>query len=209
MLTLVTETLVDGVLTARPPAFTEADAARFARDFFGVTGTAVSAHSERDQAFLIEGDRPSVLKVSNAAEEPGRLDLEALAVQRIAQVDPGIPVPLPWLVPDSDFASTDPAAYRVAMRGDAGTHYVRMYDRLPGGPSVDGSSLNDRSPARLGHDGRPCRSCDARLLASVGSASHALGRPARAASAAAAWRGSRPRGSGTGRNEPWTATSRP
>jgi 4-aminobutyrate aminotransferase-like enzyme/Ser/Thr protein kinase RdoA (MazF antagonist) len=143
MLTVMNDAVVDRVLTAAPPTFTEEEAASLARDLFAVDGRAVSVHSERDQAFLIEGDRPSVLKISNAAEEPARLDLEALAVQRIALVDPVIPVPLPWLLPGSDLAPSDPAAYRATVHRNEQTHYVRMYDRLPGGAWVDGISLSE------------------------------------------------------------------
>src|SRR3954447_2725857 len=60
----------DRVLTSPPPTFTADEVAAIAREFFDVVGTAVSAGSERDQAFLIDGDRPTVLKISNAAEDP-------------------------------------------------------------------------------------------------------------------------------------------
>ena len=73
----VTVPAIDPVLTAPPPAFTDADAAGFARDLFGVEGVATSVPSERDQTFLIDAARPAVLKISNSAENPARLDLEA------------------------------------------------------------------------------------------------------------------------------------
>ncbi len=87
----VTEAAIDRVLTAAPPTFTEDEAAHLARELFGVSGAAVAVASERDQTFLIDGDRPAVLKISNAAEDPAQLDLEALAAQRVAQVDPELP----------------------------------------------------------------------------------------------------------------------
>src|SRR5688500_17352389 len=95
------QSAVDEVLTAPPPTFTYEEAAALARDVFGVHGEARSVHSERDQAFLLDGDRPAVLKISNAAEDPARLDMEAAAVHRIALVDRELPVALPWLVPGS------------------------------------------------------------------------------------------------------------
>ena len=139
----MTEAAIDGVLTAAPPAFTEHEAAALAQELFGVRGSAVSVSSERDQTFLIDGDRPAVLKISNAAEDPARLDLEALAAQRIAQVDPELPVALPWLVPGARQSDGDPAAYRAETRGPDGAHHVRMYDRLPGRAWVRGASLSD------------------------------------------------------------------
>src|SRR3712207_5105704 len=92
-------TVVDRVLTAAPPAFTEDEAAELARELIGVSGTARAASSERDQAFLIDGDRAAVLKISNAAEDSAQLDMEAQAAQRIAAVDPELPVALEWRVP--------------------------------------------------------------------------------------------------------------
>ena len=131
----MTDALVDRVLTAPPPKFSLEEAAAVARDVFGVEGTAVSVGSERDQTFLIQGDRPTVLKISNAAEDPAQLDLEALAAQRIAQVDPSLPVALPWLVPGSD-------AYRAPISRNGATHWARLYDKLPGHASVEGASLS-------------------------------------------------------------------
>jgi 4-aminobutyrate aminotransferase-like enzyme/Ser/Thr protein kinase RdoA (MazF antagonist) len=132
----MTETAVDRVLAAAPPSFTEEEAAALIRELFGIEGVANQVDSERDQAFLIDGDRPAVLKISNAAEDPARLDLEALAVQRIALVDPGIPVALPWLVPGTH-------DYRAPVRRGSDMHWARMYDRLSGRAWVDGRTLSD------------------------------------------------------------------
>jgi 4-aminobutyrate aminotransferase-like enzyme/Ser/Thr protein kinase RdoA (MazF antagonist) len=141
----MTDTAVDEVLTAAPPAFTEEEAAAFARDLFGVDGVAVSVASERDQTFLIDADQPAVLKISNAVEDPARLDLEALAAQRVAQIDPKLPVALPWRVPGTAHQPDDPAAYRASTRGPGGTHHLRMYDRLPGRAWVRGVNLSDEA----------------------------------------------------------------
>ncbi|HEY7025383.1 MAG TPA: aminotransferase class III-fold pyridoxal phosphate-dependent enzyme [Candidatus Limnocylindrales bacterium] len=130
------DTAVDTVLTAPPPTFTEEEAAALSRELFGVDGEATPANSERDQTFLIDAARPAVLKISNAAEDPARLDMEALAAQRIVEVDNGLPVALPWQVPGSrDFKA------RITRGSD--THYARMYDRLPGRAGVEGASLSD------------------------------------------------------------------
>jgi 4-aminobutyrate aminotransferase-like enzyme/Ser/Thr protein kinase RdoA (MazF antagonist) len=137
------EAAIDRVLTAPPPSFTEAQAAALARELFGVDGVAHSVASERDQTFLLDGDRAAVLKISNAAEEPERLDLEALAAQRVAEIDPEIPVALPWRVPGTPHEATDPRAYRAPTERAGETHWVRMYDRLPGRASVAGAGLSD------------------------------------------------------------------
>jgi len=141
----VTEAAVDRVLTAPPPTFSEEEAAALAREKFGVDGAAREVASERDQAFLIDGSRPSVLKISNAAEDHGQLDMEARAAQRVDQIDPEIPVALPWLVPGTSYEPGDPQAYRAPIRRDGDIHHVRMYDRLPGRASVHGASLNDEA----------------------------------------------------------------
>ena len=141
----MSEVAVDPVLTAPPPTFTEEEAAALARELFDVDGVAMSVASERDQTFLIDGDRTAVLKVSNAAEEPARLDLEALAAQRVVQIDPDIPVALPWLVPDMRHEPNDPQAYRAPVRRGDDTHYARMYDRLPGRAGIRGASLSDEA----------------------------------------------------------------
>ena len=131
---------VDLVLTTRPPSFSADEAAEIARELFGVEGKATSAGSERDQTFFIDGARPSVLKLSNAAEDPHRLDLEALAAQRIAEVDQSIPVALPWLVPGTQ-------DYRARVTRGEATHWARMYDRLPRasfrGPSLSDEAIHD------------------------------------------------------------------
>jgi 4-aminobutyrate aminotransferase-like enzyme/Ser/Thr protein kinase RdoA (MazF antagonist) len=139
----MTDAAVDEVLTAAPPTFTHEEATVLARDLFGVDGVAVSVASERDQTFLVDGGRPAVLKISNAAEDPARLDLEALAAQRVAHIDPEIPVALPWLVPGTPHSPDDPAAFRATIQGPGGTHHARMYDRLPGRAWVSGASLSD------------------------------------------------------------------
>jgi len=140
----------DRVLTAPVPTFTEAQAAKFASELFGVDGTAREVASERDQAFFIDGARPAVLKISNAAEDPAQLDFEALAAQRVALLDPALPVALPLLVPGTSFAPDMAGAYRAPITRDAETHYARLYDRLPGHARVVGAHLRDEAVREWG-----------------------------------------------------------
>ena len=135
----MTDQAVDEVLTAARPAFTTDEARQLARDLFGVDGAASEADSERDQAFLIDGERPAVMKISNAAESTDQLDMEALAAQTIARVDPSLPVALPWAVPDA------PHMFRAPIERYGQLHWARMYDRLPGRASVEGASLSDEA----------------------------------------------------------------
>ncbi len=139
MLTPMSGEIVDRVLTARPPSFSDEEGAAVAREVFGVEGTATATDSERDQTFLIDGDRATVLKISNAAESPGQLEMEALAAQRIVQVDPQLPVALPWSIPGQ------PDAFHARVERGGDIHWARMYDRLPGRASVEGASLTDQA----------------------------------------------------------------
>jgi 4-aminobutyrate aminotransferase-like enzyme/Ser/Thr protein kinase RdoA (MazF antagonist) len=145
----VTEAVVDQVLTVAPPGFSPEEAVVLARERFGVDGVATAVPSERDQTFLIDGERPAVLKISNVAEDPARLDMEALAAQRIARVDPDVPVALPWRVPGTDRSPEDPEAYRADVAGPSGLHHIRLYDRLPG-RTVPGDSLADDAVSAWG-----------------------------------------------------------
>ncbi len=142
-MTEVAQPTIDRVLSAKRPSFTHSEAEAVAREIFRVEGLATQVDSERDQTFLIDGARPSVLKISNAAEDPAQLDMEALAAQRLVLVDPELPVALPWVVPGSALDQDDPRAYRARIDGADDAHWARMYDRLPGHASVVGSTLSD------------------------------------------------------------------
>ncbi|MGZ4149195.1 MAG: aminotransferase class III-fold pyridoxal phosphate-dependent enzyme, partial [Actinomycetota bacterium] len=149
----------DVVLTVRPPRFSVNDATAIAERTFGVGAAgARDLGSERDQTFLLAGasDEPlAVMKVSNPAEDPETLDMEALAARRVARVDPTLPVALPWTAPGADPA--DATGCRVFFEAADGSHWVRMYDVLPGRGSVDHTGLSDaalgawgETTARLG-----------------------------------------------------------
>ena len=118
---------ISDVLDAAPPHLTPADAERVAGEVFGVRGPARPLVSERDQNFaVVDADGDGwVLKVSNAAEDPGVVEMEVEAVERIAEVDPSLPVPRarPTL-------EGEPIG-RIEIAG-GGTHLVRLIPLLPG-----------------------------------------------------------------------------
>ena len=65
-------------LDRNPPRFSEDEARRIAQELFGLGGDLKSLKSERDQNFRIltpHGDG-YVLKLSNAAEDPGVVDFQ-------------------------------------------------------------------------------------------------------------------------------------
>ncbi len=157
----------DAVLAATPPDFDEAAIIDIAHRTFGVRpATARDLGSERDQTFLLQGEGAApiaVMKLSNGAEDPATLDMEALAVLHALQVDPGLPLAIPWRRPDAPATASpgvdrpDPAAFRATFVHADGAHHVRLYDVLPGRERVDPRGLPDdalvawgETSARLG-----------------------------------------------------------
>ncbi len=119
------------------PAFSAGELASIAREHFGITGitgidgthgTEASVSpldSERDQnASLIGVHGTFVLKVANAAEDPGVLDLQLAMLQHLARTMPDLPVPR--VVP-----TVDGSRFAV-VAGEHGTHHVRVVSHLPG-----------------------------------------------------------------------------
>jgi 4-aminobutyrate aminotransferase-like enzyme/Ser/Thr protein kinase RdoA (MazF antagonist) len=151
----------DAVLAATRPDFDERAVLEIAAQTFDVRAAAArDLGSERDQTFLLldaAGDPIAVMKLSNAAEDPATLDMEALAVVHAARVDPGLPLAPPWRVPGVADEPDDPAAFRATFEQPDGTHHVRLYDVLPGRQRIDPVGLEDaalidwgETTARLG-----------------------------------------------------------
>jgi 4-aminobutyrate aminotransferase-like enzyme/Ser/Thr protein kinase RdoA (MazF antagonist) len=114
---------VPSVLEAEPPRFSEEQAATLARELFGLEGEVRNLGSERDQAFLV-GD--GVVKIANAAEDPGVLAFEAAAIEHALRVDPGLPI-----------------ARQLATATVDG-HVVRHFERLSGrhgGPDLSDEAV--------------------------------------------------------------------
>ncbi|MEO6577860.1 MAG: aminotransferase class III-fold pyridoxal phosphate-dependent enzyme [Candidatus Limnocylindria bacterium] len=114
------------ILAVDPPTITPDEAFEVARATFGVSGAARSLVSERDQNFAIDADDGTrwVLKVSNAAEDPGVVEMEVAAVEWIAAVDPELPVPRAHPATDGSLVA------RVASGG--ATHLARLLPLLAG-----------------------------------------------------------------------------
>ncbi len=157
---MATTTDFDAVLAAAPPDFDERAIIDIATRTFGVHASAArDLGSERDQTFLLldGADAPlAVMKLSNAAEDPATLDMEALAVVHAAGVDPALPLAMPWRSPGAGDA-TGAEAFRATFQHADGAHHVRMYDVLPGRHRIDPRGLPDaaligwgETTARLG-----------------------------------------------------------
>ena len=122
-----------GVLHADPPTLDAGRAADVARSLFGVES--VSARplvSERDQNFLVDaaGGSRWLLKVSNAAEDPGVVDMEVAAVEHVARMDPDLPVPRARLTLDGSPIG--------AVSDGTAEHLVRLLPFLPGRTAAPG-----------------------------------------------------------------------
>ena len=145
---------MDRVLAAARPTFDASAAIDIARRTFEVHADAArDLGSERDQAFLLldEGDAPlAILKVSNGAEDPATLDMEALAVLHAQRVDPTLPLAIPWLAPGAPSDSVDPTDRRVIFSAADGDHHVRAYAVLPGRGRIDAIELSDAALAGWG-----------------------------------------------------------
>ncbi|HEX9031744.1 MAG TPA: aminotransferase class III-fold pyridoxal phosphate-dependent enzyme, partial [Streptosporangiaceae bacterium] len=156
---------IDAVLQAPPPAFSPAGAVEVGRETFGIeAATARSLGSERDQAFLLageSGDGLAVLKVSNPAEDPAVLDMEAQAALHASRCDPGLRIALPRATPHQDDPAPerddDLSALRACWERDGARYWVRAYDVLPGRARLNPVTLADpaltawgETTARLG-----------------------------------------------------------
>ncbi|MEO8511902.1 MAG: aminotransferase class III-fold pyridoxal phosphate-dependent enzyme, partial [Chloroflexota bacterium] len=141
----------DDVLQVAPPGLSTTDAEAIARSAFGRELAAVPLVSERDQNFRLTdaGGGAWVLKVSNAAEDRGVVEMEVAAVERIARQDPGLPVPVA-------LPGTSGSPIAEVTVGDA-THLVRLLPALPG-HHAEPSELNWASVGEIGETtARVCR----------------------------------------------------
>ena len=144
---------IDAVLRAQPPSFSAAIACEIGRAAFGLQAVdALNLGSERDQAFLLtngSGSGVAVLKISNPAEDPATLDMEALAAFHAARYDPGLTIALPRLAPDAAAESgadgARAAACRVRWECDGTAYWTRAYDVLPGRMRLDPVTLSDEA----------------------------------------------------------------
>lgn len=114
-------------LVVPAPSLGHEAAARIAEKSFGIRGRISDLGGERDQNLRIDTSegRGYILKVSNPADGPEVLDLQAKALRHLAQHDPELPVMR--VVPSlsgSDWVST-------AAPGGA-DHLVRIFTRVPG-----------------------------------------------------------------------------
>jgi len=133
---------MDDAMNCPQPAWSGSEATEAAMTLFGLDcNEGVSLGSERDQAFMLRlnGVGVGVLKVSNAAQDPLTLDLEAAAALHVHARDSTIPVALPlqplrgqsssdtraaWALPS---ASTPELVPQMAYATCSVSHWCRLY----------------------------------------------------------------------------------
>jgi 4-aminobutyrate aminotransferase-like enzyme/Ser/Thr protein kinase RdoA (MazF antagonist) len=153
---------IDAVLQAPPPTYTPQDACEIAHTTHGLVATdARNLGSERDQTFLLSdasGAGLAVLKVSNPAEDPATLDMEAMVALHAVRADPGLAVAQPRVAPAALAAGAgddDVLARRALWSADGSHNWVRAYDVLPGRSRFDPTTLAD--PALVAWGGTTAR----------------------------------------------------
>ncbi|HET7249232.1 MAG TPA: aminotransferase class III-fold pyridoxal phosphate-dependent enzyme, partial [Gemmatimonadales bacterium] len=114
-------------ITFRQPALSPAEAEEILSRRFGGAGNVRPLPSERDQNFLVRfaDGRRAVLKISHAGEERGILELQHLALKRLAERAPGVAVPR--VLP-----ATDGAEILETTGSEGETYYVRLLSWING-----------------------------------------------------------------------------
>lgn len=133
------------IMNTSAPPIDEAEAEALVGRVFGVDAQARMLTSERDRNFQMVADdgRAFVLKVTNAAEDPGVSHFQTAALRHIEAVRPELPVPK--ICPSRE------GEYEVVARIAAGSdHLVRLLTYLPGEPLY----RTESSPAQVGNLGR-------------------------------------------------------
>ncbi|MCL4522890.1 MAG: aminotransferase class III-fold pyridoxal phosphate-dependent enzyme [Acidobacteria bacterium] len=109
------------------PKFSEQDAARIAREFYGLQGALSPLPSERDQNFHLRtaDNQEFVLKIANVAEQREILDLQNKALAHIAARAPSLLVPRVCMTLSGEDITT-------AIASNGAEHFVRLLHFLPG-----------------------------------------------------------------------------
>ena len=118
------------MLSRSRPRFRSDEAERLVREAYGLEASVLSElPSERDQNFHLKeaSGRELVLKIASSAEPRSILDFQNQALARIAQRDPGLPIPRLRLTSGGDQLST-------VCDGNGASFLCSLFDHLPGKP---------------------------------------------------------------------------
>jgi len=109
-----------------PPDVDVRRAAQLLRSEYGLDAEVTELRSERDRNFLAEADgRRFVVKVSNTGDDAEQIAMECAAMDHVAAVDPGFPIP-------RVLTSVDGRAVVTVEAADGRTHLVRVMTVMPG-----------------------------------------------------------------------------
>lgn len=117
----------DSILATPAPRLSHEEVSDIAAKLYGLSGQLTRLDSERDQNILITSaaGETYALKIANRSENPAVLEMQAEALQHIADVAPKLPVP------EVVFSLSGAAVERV--RSSAGVNYcVRVLDYIAG-----------------------------------------------------------------------------
>ena len=124
---------------AKAPTLTVEEASRLARDLFGLEGRPRELPSYIDQNFLF--DDAWILKVANAYDDEGTLDLQNRAMEAVSRAEPG-------LAPTVRSSLGGREIERVDM--DGASHFVRAVSYLPGTLLADARRVDGSTWRELG-----------------------------------------------------------
>jgi len=142
-LALVTTPTDFSLVQPTPPEITEADAARIARELFGLTATARSLGSHQDRNFLLEsGTERVLLKISNASTARAELEAQSAAAEHIAVREPSLRI-------SRTRAGVDGERVRALEVGGQVLH-ARIIDFLDGEPLSGSAYFAPRSLRAIG-----------------------------------------------------------
>ncbi len=117
------------MLSRSRPRFRAEEAERILRESYGLEVQVVSElPSERDQNFHLKASQGElVLKIASSVESRSILDFQNQALERIAERDPGLPIPRLRPTAGGDRMST-------VSDGNGASFLFRLFDYLPGKP---------------------------------------------------------------------------
>ena len=118
------------MLSRSRPRFRPPEAERLVLEAYGLEASVVSElPSERDQNFHLKeaSGRELVLKIASSAESRSILDFQNQALERIAERDPGLPIPRLRLTSGGNRLSA-------ISDGNGASFLSRLFDHLPGKP---------------------------------------------------------------------------
>jgi Ser/Thr protein kinase RdoA (MazF antagonist) len=122
--------LVSSSLMTNLAPITPGEAAAFAKQLFGVDGTATPLKGERDQNFVLRGSSGAfVLKITNPAEDRRVTDFQTRALLHVNQADPLLPVP--------ELLRGENGTFEAEIDAGGQTRIARLMSFLPGTMAIN------------------------------------------------------------------------